>query len=203
MSRFRHRTRPVFHPLWTVLAIGLLGLAAVSCARSPQVVTLSPQLTAPPGRVDGQRTVELRVRDVRSSRVIGSRGGLYAETSNITTEDDITPGLTSLIGAQLEKQGYVVVPPGSGGETKLVVEIQEITYSTGGSVLTEIKLSSSVGVSCTKGGETLTSRYTTKHKEEFATAPDADENSELVNMVVGKSLDAMLKDEELRSFMSK
>jgi uncharacterized lipoprotein len=203
MSRFRHRPRPVFRPFWTILAVGLLGLATVSCARSPQVVSISPQLTGPPGTIAGQRTVELSVRDDRSSRVIGSRGGIYAETSTITTEDDITPGLARLIGEQLERQGYVIVPPGSGGEIKLVVEIEELTYATGGSVLTEIKLSSSVGVSCTKGSETLTSRYTTNHKEEFASAPDAEENSELVNMVVGKSLDAMLKDAELRDFMSR
>jgi hypothetical protein len=73
----------------------------------------------------------------------------------------------------------------------------------GGSVLTEIKLSSAVGVTCTKGGDTLTSRYETNHREEFATVPGEEKNSELINMVVGKSLDHMLGDKELRDFMSK
>ncbi len=69
-------------------------------------------------------------------------------------------------------------------------------------MLTEVTLSSSVDVTCRRGNETLTSRYTTNHREEFATAPDADDNVELVNMVVGKSLDAMLGDSELADFMS-
>ena len=58
-------------------------------------------------------------------------------------------------------------------------------------------------MTCTKGGETLTSRYVTNHREEFATAPNAKKNSELINMVVGRSLDQMLGDRELRDFMSK
>ncbi len=203
MSRFCHGGRLVFLSLRTILAVTLLGLAAASCARSPQVVTLSPALTAPPGKIDVPRTVELSVRDDRSSKVIGSRGGVYAATSTITTEGDISPGLTELLAQKLEQQGYTVVSPGSGGEVKLRVELQELSYEMGGSVLTEITLTSAVGVTCTKGGDTLTSRYETNHREEFATAPDEEKNSELINMVVGKTLDHMLGDKELRDFMSK
>ena len=203
MSRFCRDVQPVLLSLRTILAVTLLGLAAASCARSPQVVTLSPALTGPPGKIAGPRTVELSVRDDRSSKVIGSRGGLYAQTSTITTEDDISPGLTELLTQKLEQQGYIVVPPGSGGQAKLSVALQKLTYETGGALLTGIKVSSSVGVTCTKGGETLTSRYVTNHREEFATAPNAKKNSELINMVVGRSLDQMLGDRELRDFMTK
>jgi uncharacterized lipoprotein len=203
MPCISQRNRAGFFSFRTILTVSLLGLAAASCARSPQVVFISPQLAGPPDRIAEQRTVELSVRDDRSSKVIGNRGGADAETSTITTEDDISPGLTKLIGEKLEQQGYTVVPPGSGGEVKLRVELQKLTYETGGSVLTEITLASSVGVTCTRGSDTLTSRYGTNHKEEFATAPGEEKNSELVNMVVGKSLDAMLADQELRDFMSK
>ncbi len=110
--------------------------------------------------------------------------------------------MTELLAQKLEQQGYTVVPPGTGGEVKLSVELQKLSYETGGSVLTEIKLSTSVGVICTKGGDTLTSRYETNHREEFATAPDEKKNSELINMVLGRTLDEMLGDEELRDFMS-
>ena len=109
----------------------------------------------------------------------------------------------SLLAAKLEQQGYTVVPPGSGGEVKLGVELQKLTYEMGGTVLTEIKLSSAIGVTCSRGGETLTSGYETKHREEFATVPDEKKNSELINMVLGRTLDAMLGDKELRDFMSK
>lgn len=196
MSRF-------IRSFWMVLAVTTLSLAAAACARSPQIVVLSPQLSAPPGKIAVPRTVELSVRDDRASKVIGSRGGLYAETSTISTEGDIAPGLTRLLAEKLEQQGYTVVPPGSGGEVKLGVELQKLTYEMGGSVLTEIKVAASVGVTATRAGETLTSRYETNHREEFATAPDGKKNSELINMVLGRTLDEALGDRELRDFMSK
>lgn len=203
MSRFYPVARPVSRSLWAILTVALLSLAAAACARSPQIVVLSPPLSGPPGKIAMPRTVELSVRDDRSSKVIGSRGGLYAETSTITTEDDVSPGLNALLARKLEQQGYTVVAPGSGGEVKLGVELEKLTYEMGGTVLTEIKVSSAVGVTCSRGGETLTSRYETRHREEFATAPDARKNSELINMVLGRTLDEMLGDKELRDFMSK
>ncbi|MDX2312992.1 MAG: YajG family lipoprotein [Gammaproteobacteria bacterium] len=68
---------------------------------------------------------------------------------------------------------------------------------------TEVKLSAAVEAICTKGGDTLSSRFRTNHNEEFAFAPDDAKNSELINMVLGKSLDQMLADSQLRDFMSK
>jgi uncharacterized lipoprotein len=193
----------LFRSYSMVLAVTVLALATAACARSPQIVVLSPQLSGPPGKIAVPRTVELSVRDDRSSKVIGSRGGLYAETSTIVTEGDIAPGLTSLLTGKLEQQGYTVVPPNSGGEVKFSVELEKLSYETGGSVLTEIKLAAAVDVTATRGGETLSSGYETKHTEEFATAPNDKKNSELINMVLGRTLDAMLGDKELRDFMSK
>ena len=122
MSRSCHGNQPASFSLRTLLTVILLGLTATSCARSPQVVFLSPQLAGPPDRIAEQRSVELSLRDDRSTRIIGSRGGLYAETSTISTEDDISPGLTELLAEKLEQQGFTVVPPGSGGEVKLSVD---------------------------------------------------------------------------------
>jgi len=206
MSRSFFAARPIPGSIRTILTIALWALLAIgttACARSPQVVVLSPSLSGPPGKIAGHRTVELGVRDERSSKVIGSRGGLYAETSTITTENDVTPGLRTLLADKLEQQGYTVVPPGSGGEVKLDVELQKLTYETGGSVLTEVKVASAIGVTCTKGPETLTSRFETKHREEFAAAPDEAENAELINKVLGRTLDELLGDRELRDFMSR
>lgn len=203
MPRSYPSVQPAFVPLRTLLSMIVLGLALVSCARSPQIVVLSPHLADRPGNSAPQGTVELAVRDGRSSKVIGSRGGLDADISTISTEEDITPSLTKLLGQKLEDQGFTVVGPRSGGEVKLTVELQKLTYEMVDSRFTEIKLSSAVGVTSSKGGETLTSRYETTRREEFATAPDEEENSEIINTVVGRNLDEMLGDEKLLDFMSK
>lgn len=203
MSRSNQCVRPVFVLLRSLLATIVLGLAVVSCARSPQIVVLSPHLADRPGNSAQQRTVELVVRDGRRSKVIGSRGGLNSDASTISTEDDITLRLTKLVGQKLEDQGYTVVGPRSGGEVKLTVELQKLTYEMIDSLFTEIKVSSTVAVTCSKGGDTLTSRYEANRRDEFPTIPNEKQNSELINSVVGRSLDEVLGDEKLMAFMSK
>lgn len=185
-----------------VLVVALLGLAAGSCAREPQVVFISPELAGPPDRIAQQPRVDLAVRDGRATPVIGSRGGTIDELATIKTKGDITPALAAEIAEELVEQGYVVVSPGDAADVKLVITLEDLTYETGGSVLTEIKVSATVGVESTKGDRTMTSRYRANHREEFATAPGKEKNSELINMIVGKALDRMLADEELREFMT-
>jgi uncharacterized lipoprotein len=202
MSRFCQGIRSVFLSPRAVVVAMLLGLAAASSAREPQVVVLLPTLTGPPGQIAVPRTVELTVRDDRDTKVIGSRGGVFIANFIINSEDDISPGLSELLSQELERQGYAVIAPGTGGEVKLSVGLQHLTYAMAGTVGIEVTLSASVEVICTKGGDTLTSRYRTNHKEEFAFPPNEEKNSELINMVLGKSLDQMLADSKLRAFMS-
>lgn len=203
MSRSNQSVRTFVVSPRSLLATIVLGIAAASCAPSPQVVVISPDLADRPGNSARQPTVELAVRDGRSSKVIGSRDRYYAEKSTISTEADITPRLTELVSKKLESQGYTVVEPRSGGEVKLTVELQKLSYETIDSRFTEVKVSSIVGVTCSKGGDTLTSRYETNRREEFTTIPDEQSNSDLINSVVGKGLDEMLGDEKLMAFMSK
>lgn len=199
--RATRRTAPSILVLTPILVIAL---ALAACARSPQTVMLAPSLTGPPGQIASPRTVDLVVTDNRDSLVVGSRGGIYSETANITTEEDVRPGLRSALSRALEKQGYSVVAPGSSADMKLAVDLQKLTYTTGGSgMLTEIKLSAAVGAACTKGGETISSRYETSQTRKMATAPDAAENSNMINQVLAKSIDEMLTDRELRDFMAK
>ena len=202
MSRFCRSCRSVILSPRALLVAMLLGLAASASAREPQVVVLLPTLTGPPGQIAVPRTVELTVRDDRDTKVIGSRGGVFIANYIINSEDDISPGLSELLSQELERQGYAVIAPGTGGEVTLSVGLQNLTYAMTGTVGIEVVLAASVEVICTKGGDTLTSRYRTNHKEEFAFPPNEEKNSELINMVLGKSLDQMLADSELRAFMS-
>ena len=202
MSRFFLSARSVLLSSRTLVAAMLLGIAASSSAGEPQVVVLLPHLTGPPGQIAVPRTIELTVRDNRDSKIIGSRGGVFISNFVINSEDDISPGLSELLSQELERQGYAVIAPGTGGELTLSVALKDLTYAMEGTVVTEVTLSAAVEAICTKGGDTLSSRYRTNHTEEFAFAPDQAKNSELINMVLGKSLDQMLADSELRDFMS-
>ena len=144
MSRVFLSARAVFlSPRLLIVAI-LLGVAASSVAREPQVVVLLPHLTGPPGNIAVPRTVELTVRDDRDSVIIGSRGGVFISNYIINSEDDISPGLSELLSQELERQGYAVIAPGTGGELTLSVGLKSLSYEMGGTLATEVKLSASV-----------------------------------------------------------
>jgi uncharacterized lipoprotein len=204
MSTTHYNARRNGRPLTGLAGSAFLALALSACALSPQTVMISPDLTPPPGQISGTRTVALEIKDDRDSVVIGTRGGLYSDTSTLSTEDDIRPGLGEPLTKALEKQGYNVVGPGDHADMKLTVELRTLTYEADvGTVTgTKIKVGASIGVTVRKGGDTLTSGYETRHTETMATAPDAKENEEVINTVLAKSLDEMLTDRELRSFMS-
>lgn len=181
-----------------------LCVALSACALSPQTVMISPELTPPPGKLSGARTVALEIKDDRNSVVIGTRGGLYSDTSTLSTEDDIRPGIREPLARALEKQGYTVVGADDPADVKLTVDVRSLSYEAevGTVTGTRIKVGASIGVTVRKGGDTLTSGYETRHTETMATAPDAKENEEVVNMVLGRTLDEMLADRELRDFVS-
>ena len=191
-------TRSVITFSWILLIACVLA----ACARSPQTVMLAPTLTGPPGQIPVPRTVELVVVDKRDSLVVGSRGGLYSETATITTEEDVRSGIRDPLMRAFEKQGYTVLPPGSSADVQLTIELEKLSYVTQGSgVLTEIKVSSAIGAIARKGGDTLSSRYETNQTRKMATAPDAAENSQIINQVLAKSIDEMLTDTKMRDFM--
>lgn len=197
---FRGALRPLAYFVCSVA----IAIATSSCALSPQAVTVKPELTSPPGEIPSPRTVALDVRDDRDTVVIGTRGGLYSETSTISTQEDIRPNIRQALTKALEKQGFRVVDEGMGGDVALTVTVKEISYAADvGTFGTKINVSASVGVTCRKGGDTLTSGYGTKHEKKLAKAPSAEDNDEVVNMVLTKSLDEMLSDRELRDFMSR
>ena len=62
------------------------GLAVVlaGCAHSPQQLNVKPGVTPPLSQVARQQPVVVPVQDSRSSPVLGTRGGLYPDTSNLT-----------------------------------------------------------------------------------------------------------------------
>lgn len=202
MLSFRSQVPRTAVSSWRTLFLLLLAGAMAACAREPQIVFISPELAGPPDRIAEQPRIDLAVKDGRATPIIGSRGGSIDELATISTKGDITPAIAQELTEELVKQGYAVVAKEDGADVALEITLEELTYQTGGTVLTEIKISSTVGVTATKGDRTMTSRYRTRHTEEFATAPDEEKNSELINMVVGKSLEQMLADEELRDFMA-
>src|SRR3990167_8568831 len=92
------------------LLFGLVAVASltlVGCAHSPQQLSPQPKLNSPLTAVGQGQPVVVRVADGRPSPVLGTRGGLYPETSAISvTGQDILPKLQAQAEAAVRLLGF-------------------------------------------------------------------------------------------------
>lgn len=179
-------------------------MALIACALSPQTIMLQPVLQVDANKAIGKgRTIALEVVDIRPSPTIGSRGGVYPETSTITTTGDVTPAIQKALSAVLGDYQFVVVDAGADASLKMKVSIDSIDYvASGAPRVSGIQTTTVVSVVCVNGRREFTGQYKGTSSKNVITPPDTEENQQLINEALAKVLDRVLSDEKLLEFMS-
>ena len=174
----------------------------VACAHSPQQVTIAPVLSMEGDAYGNNRPVSVTVDDRRESKTIGSRGGLYSDTSVITIKNDLSQAVLAAAKGKLAVQGFDINNTTTDA-TSMVVVIDDISFepinTTIGNVI-EVQVVLIAELS--SGGEKFTSSYTSKSNRKTVMAPDEEENSELLTGLVSKTMDRMFADPRLQAFLS-
>lgn len=187
------------------LSAMLLFLAVLSisgCALSPQTINIQPQVALEDvvPRGDG-RALVLTVADERKTRVVGTRGGIYAATSEISTIADIRPAIRDELARQLDKLDFRVVDSGAEAATLKVI-VDSIEYRASGSpVVDTVETAATVRVQAQVNNREYTGRYRGTRTTEVFTAPDTEENEAMINAAVARVLERLLSDTELQDFL--
>lgn len=187
------------------LSAMLLFLAALSisgCALSPQSINIQPQVALEDvvPRGDGQ-ALALTVADERKTRVVGTRGGVYAATSEISTAADIRPAIRDELARQLDKLGFRVVDSGAEAATLKVI-VDSIEYQASGApVVDTVETAATIRVQARVDNREYTGRYRGTRTTEVFTAPDVEENEAMINAAVARVLERLLSDTELQDFL--
>lgn len=183
------------------LVIGLLLLAG--CALSPQVVSLNPELDMNNfNAVGAGKRVALQVIDNRPGRVVGSRGGIYADTSSISTTADIAAPIRTEFAAALNKLGFNVVTAGDTADAELRLLIDVLEYKTaGGSVIRSIETAAALRTIGKVGNREFTGRYRATRSKDVVKTPGPEENEALINAVISRVLERALEDQALLEFL--
>jgi uncharacterized lipoprotein len=173
------------------------------CALSPQVVVINPELeSSPTGTAGKTAIVRLSIVDARSSVVIGQRGGIYKDTSDISTDERMNTSLVQNVGKVLKSLGYAVVGKEQDANVDLTVKIASLTYvANTEDLLDKIEVKASIQAVCLKGNKQFTGGYNATRKKDFLKAPTMDQNEVIVNEAISVALQAMLKDQELFAFI--
>jgi uncharacterized lipoprotein len=183
------------------LATLLMTFMLFGCvAKSPQQVQLTPELVTP-NLITGQgMSIQLDIEDVRQNKVLGSRGGVYEDTSLITLQDGSVDALAAALEGKLQEAGFNLE---DASETRWLVELKSLTYDVVDvtSAREDIRVNTELQLTIYKGNSRYRNDYKAFRTMEVLTIPTDEKNASLINSVVSDAINSLLQDSKITEFM--
>lgn len=181
------------------LLLGLLAMASLTlagCVHSPQQLSPQPILNTQLAAVGRGQPVVVRVVDGRPSPVLGTRGGMYPETSTITVAGpQLLPQLQTQAEAAVRLLGFTPTA-NAYNAPQLTLTLSELKYQSPkeGLYVTEATISATFRVDAQNGGRRYNGRYGASMDQRFGMAPNQQTNTKLVTEVLSDALSRVFKD---------
>ncbi|MNZ61912.1 hypothetical protein D3C78_800160 [compost metagenome] len=176
--------------------IAAAGLVLSGCALSPQQLNPQPVFKGPITAVGQGQPVVVRVVDGRPNTSLGTRGGLYAETSAITVRSqDVIPKLQAQAEAAVRLLGFTP-SPNAYNAPQLTLTLAELKYQSPkeGMYVTEADIGATFRVDVQNSVRRYSGRYGASLNQRFGMAPNEATNSKLVSDVLSDALTRVFKD---------
>lgn len=179
-----------------MLLLALMAAALVGCAHSPQQLTVQPQINKPLSQVAQQQPVSVRVQDTRQNKVLGTRGGIYPNSSNITISDSALPAIRQQVEQALRQLGFNVVPEGTPNANSLTLNLADLRYqSPKESVyVTQADISATFVAEASNMNRNYQGRFSSSLQQRFGYAPNQETNTKLVTDVMSDALTRVFQD---------
>lgn len=181
----------------------LIALLVGACALSPQTIQIKPGVELQErGNIGQGRALSVQVRDNRDSPVVGTRGGVYASTSEIRTAADIGTPIRHELADRLRVLGFRIVDAGQQADADLTIMVDAISYeATGEPVVRSVETAATVRVRAGIGNREYSGRYRASRTTKVLKAPGVEDNEEMINAAVSRVLERLLADRELLDFL--
>ncbi len=185
-----------------LLSLSLWFLLLSGCALSPQQVLISPQVT-PTQTLQGAPRVQVTVVDQRPRDIIGTRGGIYGDTSFVRPGNDLKQALASQAETALAAMG-ARPGPAAADSTRITLYLETLDYSvkTQG-VFKDINLQCHMRAVAEQGGRRHEGRFVSNRTHRFVKAPSDAENEAIINEIISETLGRAVNDSELASFIQR
>jgi len=184
--------------------IAVTSLSLVGCANSPQQLSPTPKLTSNLTAVGQGQPVVVRVVDGRPSPVLGTRGGLYPETSAITVQGaDLIPKLQAQADAAVRLLGFTPSPNAMNAPT-LTVTLSDLTYQSPkeGVYVTEATIGANFRSDVSNANRRYSGSYGASLNQRFGMAPNEEANTKLISDVLSDALTRVFKDPKIGQVLS-
>ena len=177
----------------------LSGLSLTGCGLSPQQLNPNPAFTGAIVAVGQGQPVQVRVVDGRPSPVLGTRGGMYPETSTISVASAaVLPKLQTQVESAVRLMGFT---PSAGAQNapQLTVTLSQLTYQSpkDEAYVTEADISTVLGVDVQNGNRRYNGRYSASMNQRSGMAPNEETNTQLVSEVLSDALSKLVRDQAI------
>lgn len=182
-----------------MLAVAGLAVVLVGCAHSPQQLNVQPKVLVPLNPVASSQPVAVVVQDTRQSKVLGTRGGLYPNSSNLTIDDQALTQIKQQVEQSLRQLGFMVVAEGTPNANRLTVSLAELSYQspTATTYVTEADIGATFAAEARGMNQQYKGRYGASANHRFGYAPNQATNTRLVTDVMSDALTRVFKDPEI------
>lgn len=173
-----------------------------SCALSPQMVSIKPDINVSVANYGGQRDINVRVEDRRSNPVIGTRGGVYGETSTIEVGNDHLNEIAYAVASGLTRWGFRSTVNGYRGHAlEFTVVLDTLNYRPDRSVAGKLVITSDFSIVVENGNYNYQGKYSANEELMYATSPSEEKNSAEINKILSLALEKIFTDEGLIKFL--
>lgn len=189
------------------LLFGLITVASltlVGCAHSPQQLTPQPKLTSSLTAVGHGQQVVVKVADGRSSPVLGTRGGLYPETSAISVNrETLVPRLQAEAEAAVRLLGFTPTS-NAVNAPQLTLTLTDLKYQSpkDGLYVTEANISANIRADVQNNSQRFSGRYGASLNQRFGMAPNQETNTKLVGDVLSDAMTRAFKDPSIGKLLN-
>ncbi|HDZ55944.1 MAG TPA: hypothetical protein ENI17_16575 [Pseudomonas xinjiangensis] len=179
-----------------MLIVAAMALVLVGCAHSPQQLNVQPKVQVPLNPVARNQPVTVTVQDTRSSKVMGTRGGIYPDSSSLTITDQSIPAIRLQVEQSLRQLGFVVVAEGTPNANNLTVNLAELSYSSpaDGAYVTQADIGATFAAEARSMNQRYNGRYSASAQHRFGYAPNQATNTKLVTEVMSDALTRVFRD---------
>ena len=188
----------MLHRLFASLIL-LSGLALSGCGLSPQQLNPNPAFTGAIVAVGQGQPVQVRVVDGRPSPVLGTRGGMYPETSTISVAGaTVLPKLQAQVESAVRLMGFTPAA-GALNAPQLTVTLGQLTYQSpkDEAYVTEADISTVLNVDVQNGNRRYNGRYSASMNQRSGMAPNEETNTQLVTEVLSDALSKLVRDQAI------
>lgn len=184
------------------ILMGMMALQA-GCALSPQQVTLKPRLSVSSAAYGKQQVVSIRVEDHRATSVLGTRGGVYGETSTIELGNDYKNETAYVIANALTRWDFRSQVNGSNTEAlQFVLNIDKLTYVPDKNpAVGKIHISAAISVTVERGKQRYQGHYSASGDISHMMTPTEEKNTKQINDIFSLALQKMFEDKKLIDFL--